>query len=40
MKRLAQISGASALRFWGKITATARDYWIIEGELASAEEKP
>lgn len=38
MKRLATLSGASRLRFWGKILGIQRDYWIIEGVLDSAEE--
>lgn len=38
MKRLATLSGASRLRFWGKILGIQRDYWVIEGVLDSAEE--
>lgn len=34
------MSGATALRFWGKIYATEKDYWVVEGELAKSEEKP
>ena len=32
------MSGASRLRFWGKIYGTQRDYWIVEGVLDTAEE--
>jgi hypothetical protein len=32
------LSGASQLRFWGKIYGTQKDYWIVEGVLDSAEE--
>jgi len=35
---LAVLSGASRLRFWGKILGIQRDYWVIEGVLESAEE--
>lgn len=38
MKRLAVMSGASQLRFWGKIYGTEKDYYIIEGILNAAEE--
>jgi radial spoke head protein 4/6 len=33
IKRLAVLSGASQLRFWGKIYGVQRDYWIAEGVL-------
>ena len=33
MKRLAQLSGAPRLRFWGKIYGTDKDYLIVEGAL-------
>jgi hypothetical protein len=39
MKRLAVLSGASRLRFWGKILGIQRDYWVIEGVLDQAEEE-
>jgi hypothetical protein len=38
MKRLAHISGASSLRFWGKLYASKSDYFVIEGLLLLAEE--
>lgn len=38
MKRLAKVSGASQLRFWGKILGRQRDYFVIEGQLPYAEE--
>jgi radial spoke head protein 4A len=40
LKRLAILSGASRLRFWGKIFGIQRDYWVIEGVLDAAEEAP
>ena len=40
MKKLALMSGATQLRFWGKIYGTQKDYWIVEGELNKSEEKP
>jgi len=33
------LSGASRLRFWGKILGIQKDYWIIEGVLDGAEEE-
>ena len=36
--RLAQMSGADNLRFFGKIYGTKRDYWVITGKLSQAEE--
>lgn len=30
MQNLAKSSGAAKLRFWGKITGTERDYWVVE----------
>lgn len=38
IRRLAILSGASQLRFWGKIYGTKRDYWVAEGVLDIAEE--
>ena len=38
IKRLAILSGASQLRFWGKIYGTQKDYWIVEGSLDNQEE--
>jgi hypothetical protein len=32
------LSGASSLRFWGKIYGVQKDYWVIEGSLETAEE--
>jgi hypothetical protein len=40
LKRLAKISGASKLQFFGKIMATSKDYWVISGTLAEQEEEP
>jgi radial spoke head protein 4A len=36
---LAQLSGASTLRFWGKIYGTKKDYWVVEGVLETQEEE-
>lgn len=38
ISRLAKISGATELRFWGKIDCSQHDYFIIEGELPDQEE--
>jgi len=38
IRRHAAVSGATSLRFWGKIYCTKSDYWIIEGEVSSNEE--
>ena len=35
---MAILSGATRLRFWGKLFGIQRDYWVIEGQLDSAEE--
>lgn len=39
IKRLAQLSGASKLRFWGKIYGSSKDYWVVEGVLDIPEEE-
>lgn len=39
VRRLALLSGASRLRFWGKIYGSKRDYWVVEGVLDVAEEE-
>lgn len=39
IKRLAILSGASQLRFWGKIYGTQKDYWVVEGILDTQEEE-
>ena len=33
IRRLAVLSGAESLRFWGKIFGKEKDYWIVEGSL-------
>ena len=33
------LSGASQLRFWGKLYGTQKDYWVVEGKLEQAEEQ-
>jgi radial spoke head protein 4A len=38
MKRLAKLSGATKLRFWGKFLGRQRDYFVLEGELPYSEE--
>jgi hypothetical protein len=43
LQNLARTSGATKLRFWGKINGTERDYYVAEGQaeaLATEEEKP
>ena len=40
LKRLATMSGASSLKFFGKIFGTQKDYWIVQGILPFQEEKP
>lgn len=40
LKRLASMSGASSLKFFGKIYGTQKDYWIVQGILPFQEEKP
>ena len=34
------MSGATELRFWGKILGTDKDYFVVEGELNRSEEQP
>lgn len=33
------MSGATQLRFWGKIYGIQKDYWVIEGQLETSEEE-
>ena len=40
LKRLATMSGATCLRFFGKIYGSQHDYWVAQGELNFQEEKP
>ena len=43
IQNLAKVSGATKLRFWGKINGTSKDYYIAEGTAeapATEEEKP
>ena len=40
LKRLACMSGASSLKFFGKIFGTQKDYWIAQGILDFQEEEP
>lgn len=39
IRRLALLSGASRLRFWGKIYGSKKDYLIVEGILDIPEEE-
>ena len=36
---MSKLSGASQLRFWGKIYGITADYFVVEGTLPKAEEK-
>jgi hypothetical protein len=38
MQRLSKLTGATSLRFWGKIFASKHDYFVVEGELKEVEE--
>ena len=38
LKKLAVLSGASSLRFWGKVYGSERDYFVVEGDLLKSEE--
>lgn len=40
MKKLAVLSGASSLKFFGKIYGTKMDYWVAQGKLPFEEEVP
>ena len=40
LKRLASLSGALTLRFWGKIYGSSADYWVAQGTLDYQEEEP
>lgn len=40
LKRLAVMSGAKTLKFFGKIFGSQKDYWIAQGTLAFQEESP
>lgn len=40
MKRLAVMSGATSLKFFGKIYGTSKDYWVAQGTLGFQEEVP
>lgn len=39
LKRLAVLSGASSVKFFGKIFGSQRDYWIAQGTIDGDEEK-
>lgn len=39
LKRLAVLSGATSVKFFGKIFGTQRDYWIAQGTIVGEEEK-
>lgn len=40
MQRLAKASGASKIKFFGKILCTEQDYFVAQGVLEEAEEAP
>lgn len=40
LKRLAVMSGASPVKFFGKIYGTQKDYWVAKGQLHYSEETP
>lgn len=40
LKRLAVLSGATQLKFFGKIYGTQKDYWVVQGKLGFTEEEP
>ena len=40
IKRLAMISGASSVKFFGKILCTEKDYWVAQGTLNVQEQMP
>ena len=40
MKRLAVLSGATKLNFFGKVYGTVKDYWVVSGTLPYVEEAP
>ena len=39
LKKLAILSGASSVFFFGKIFGTEKDYWIAQGTIKGEEEK-
>lgn len=39
LKRLAILSGAVTLKFFGKIYGVEKDYWVAQGELDFQEER-
>ena len=38
LKRLASLSGADSIRFFGKFYGTSKDYWVAQGVLLEEEE--
>jgi radial spoke head protein 4/6 len=40
LNRLAQVSGASNVKLFGKVFALEADYWVAEGTLDEEEEAP
>lgn len=40
LKRLAAVSGASPVKFFGKVYGTQKDYWVAQGCLSYSEESP
>ena len=40
IKRLAMMTGASSIKFFGKILCTQKDYWVAQGTLNMQEQAP
>ena len=40
LKRLAKVSGATKLKFFGKIMCSEKDYFVAQGILNESEEPP
>mmetsp|Transcript_18055 Transcript_18055/g.30798 ORF Transcript_18055/g.30798 Transcript_18055/m.30798 type:complete len:158 (-) Transcript_18055:870-1343(-) len=40
LRRLAKVSGATQIKFFGKILCSGNDYWVAQGVLKESEETP
>lgn len=40
LNRLASVTGANNMKFFGKVTGIENDYWVAQGQLSDAEENP
>lgn len=38
IKKLVSTSGATQIRVWGKIRGTKKDYYVLEGQVAAADD--